>query len=275
MVIKGLERQRNLKRDYIKNSEMDCPAIEGRRMKTASFMTEGDPDLQSAFTEAGFSINLREAWHRVCGDCRACMPCRVPVERFTPSRTQRKIKNRNEQETEVRRVAVYDLDFAERRKLLAEYASLNKAYMRTRHAGRIHDQGEVIRNYEEKILNRNCTTLEFRRKEDGKLVGVAVLHQSRDGLFGYSFYDPQDSRLSYGTYVVLESIEEVRRQGKAYLYMGPVTNEPSAFAYKASFRPLEIIGKLGWQEVDDVRQHRRHDAVPVATARAYAKRIFE
>jgi len=63
----------------------------------------------------------------------------------------------------------------------------------------------------------------------------------------YTFFDPELAPRSLGTYAILWQIEEARRRGLPYVYLGYWIRELSKMAYKARFRPLELFRDGQWQ----------------------------
>ncbi|MCH2367635.1 MAG: hypothetical protein MK554_10535 [Planctomycetes bacterium] len=64
----------------------------------------------------------------------------------------------------------------------------------------------------------------------------------------YAFMDPEHVRRSLGVFDVLSEIDEARRLGKSYLYLGYYVKGCKSMEYKANYRPHEILGQEGWQE---------------------------
>jgi arginine-tRNA-protein transferase len=72
-----------------------------------------------------------------------------------------------------------------------------------------------------------------------------------DGLsMVYSFYDPEMSDRSLGTFMILDHIERARRMGLPYLYLGYWVEGSKKMDYKARFKPQERLMPSGWIRVD-------------------------
>ena len=67
----------------------------------------------------------------------------------------------------------------------------------------------------------------------------------------YSFYDTSDTARSLGTYMILDHIEQARRMGLPYLYLGYWVQGSRKMAYKARFLPQERLGPRGWERVEE------------------------
>jgi arginine-tRNA-protein transferase len=91
---------------------------------------------------------------------------------------------------------------------------------------------------------------EFRM--DGRLVGGCLTDRLGDGLSAvYSFYAPELDRQSLGTYAILWLIERARLEGLPYVYLGYWVPESRKMAYKARFRPCEILVGGTWRMLTD------------------------
>jgi arginine-tRNA-protein transferase len=90
-------------------------------------------------------------------------------------------------------------------------------------------------------------TLEWRYRDPaGRLVGVGLCDVSDDSLSSVYFYhDPADARRGVGTYGALYEIEECRRLGVPYYYLGYWVDGCGAMAYKASIDPTKSF--IGWR----------------------------
>tara|TARA_B100000405_G_scaffold96465_1_gene67190 strand:- start:193 stop:534 length:342 start_codon:yes stop_codon:yes gene_type:complete len=90
-------------------------------------------------------------------------------------------------------------------------------------------------------------TVEFRNDE-GALVGVMLMDRMEDSLSAvYSFFDGSQTRRSLGTLMILWMIENARATGLPYVYLGYWIKDSEKMAYKARFRPLEVLDHDGWK----------------------------
>ncbi len=90
---------------------------------------------------------------------------------------------------------------------------------------------------------------EFRRA--GKLLMVAVADHLKRGLSAvYTFFDPEESSDSLGTYGVLWEVEQAKRLEKQWLYLGYWISNSNKMCYKSRFRPLEALQNERWKLLD-------------------------
>jgi len=97
--------------------------------------------------------------------------------------------------------------------------------------------------------------IEFRQPSPinatGDLVMVSIVDRVNDGLSAvYTFYESQ-SRQSYGTYSILWLAQLVQRLGLSYLYLGYWIQDSQKMAYKARFKPHELLIGGHWQPGTD------------------------
>ena len=76
---------------------------------------------------------------------------------------------------------------------------------------------------------------------------VCLVDRLVDGLSSvYTFIEPTINGSSLGTYGILWQIEECRRLGLGYLYLGYWIADSRKMAYKATFRPIEGLVAGSW-----------------------------
>lgn len=175
-----------------------------------------------------------------CESCQACVPCRVPVARFAANRSQRRCRADN------RDLVIHAMPPG----CTEERLQLYRSYLRARHPDGGMDQadGEDFQSFLGSGWS-DTVFLEMRRK--GQLVGVAVTDLAGAAASAvYNFFDPQLAQRSLGTMAILAQIDLARHLERDHLYLGYWIADHPKMAYKARFRPLEILGRDGWQTVD-------------------------
>lgn len=195
-----------------------------------------DPAVYSELVRRGFRRSGVFTYRPHCDDCNACIPVRIPVERFNPDRSQRRAWARHAglQPFE------HPLAYAE------DHYALYQRYQAARHAGGGMDL-DNREQYTHFLLQSHVDTRLVEFREDGVLRMVSVIDRLTDGLSSvYTFYDPDATRATYGTFGILWQIEICRHLGLPYLYLGYWIAESPKMAYKARFRPLEIYRNGEW-----------------------------
>ncbi|GMQ76201.1 MAG: arginyltransferase [Gammaproteobacteria bacterium] len=195
-----------------------------------------DPDIYTLLSHNGFRRSGEHVYRPNCPDCSACVPVRVPVEKFTPRRNQRRALRDNRD----LRVVARESGFCE------EHFLLYSRYLGARHGNGGMDN-PTRKQYREFLLSSWADTLQYEFRLAGHLVAVAVTDHLVDGLSAvYTFFDPDFSRRALGTYCVLWQIEETRRLGREWLYLGYWIADSPKMLYKQEFQPQERFIRGRW-----------------------------
>jgi arginine-tRNA-protein transferase len=67
----------------------------------------------------------------------------------------------------------------------------------------------------------------------------------------YSFFEPALAEQSLGTLTILWLVDRARALGLPYVYLGYWVPESRKMAYKARFRPSEILAGGAWRPLTD------------------------
>lgn len=177
----------------------------------------------------------------VCPDCRECRPIRIPVERFRPDRSQRRAWKANEGlELRLDRPSVDE----QRLELYHRYhdaQSDRKGWTR---------QERDAEEYAFSFVRSPLAAVEISLWEGERLRGVVLTDLTPNVVSGvYHYHDPDLSHRGVGTYCMLRTIELARQLGKTWAYFGFYVAGCGSLAYKARFRPCEIMDADGvWRE---------------------------
>ena len=223
---------------------MPCPYLSGRVEQQLFAELSGAKalDVFDALSQGGFRRSHHIIYKPACSGCNACIPVRIPVDRFRPGKSWRRIINRNDD--------LLATDVGAR--ITKEQFDLFKRY-----TARRHGEGEMAkmsrRDYAAMVLSSPVDTVmvEFRCP-DGDLIAGCLMDRLAGGLSAvYSFFDPAEERRSLGSYVILWMIEEAKRLELDHVYLGYWVAGSPKMNYKARFRPFESFGPDGWTEFTD------------------------
>ncbi len=194
-------------------------------------------EINGILTRAGFRRSHDIAYRPACANCSACVPVRVPVRLFQPSRNLKRVAAHNRDlRLEISNAAPSD-----------ELFDLFQRYQQKRHA----DSDMVLMGAAEfgQMLQEGeaDTRLYSLRDEKGMLVASVIADPVGDGLSAaYSFYDPDQPKRSLGTQLVLSLIEETWRDRLSYVYLGYWIEASRKMTYKTRFQPLQALSPQGW-----------------------------
>ena len=226
------------------------PAREERKVFT-HLVGERAPELNDLLTHGGFRRSQSIAYRPACETCRACVSVRVVVEDFRPTRSMRRILDRNGDLIGEMRTAVPT----------SEQYVVFRSYLDSRHRdGGMADM--TVLDYAMMVEDSHVETriVEFRRRGpdsritgrgNGPLLGVALTDVLSDGLsMVYSFFDPDAGGRSLGTFIILDHISRARRLGLPYVYLGYWVKGSKKMDYKGRFLPQERLTGDGWTRVE-------------------------
>lgn len=216
----------------------NCSYLEDRQATTlfvdpAARVT---PRLYRDLSRLGFRRSGDYLYRPHCGQCQACIPVRIPVQRFVPRRRHRRILRRNA-----------DL----RVEVIAPRFDLELYRLYARYIESRHGDGDMYPPSEEQFASflmsgwsdtRFCCFYQGER-----LVAVAVVDCLEDSLSAvYTFFEPDLPERSLGTFAILWQIDWCRRQHIPWLYLGYWIRNCQKMRYKEQFRPLELFRQGRW-----------------------------
>lgn len=221
--------------------EHPCGYLQGRVARNAYI----DPALPLTSTrygwllEQGFRRSGVHVYRPHCMGCTRCIPARIPVADFQPSRSQRRCQARND-----------DLQLRVTNRLNDEHFALYRHYLRSRHAdgGMEPDNRDAF----EQFLQCNWGEVQFWEfRTHTRLLAVAVVDRLPLALSAvYTFFDPDESRRSLGTQAVLQQIEVARQAELPHVYLGYWVPGSRKMEYKRDYQPLEVFSGGQWRRFE-------------------------
>jgi arginine-tRNA-protein transferase len=220
-----------------------CAYLEGER---ASLEVRVMVNVTAAETET----LLERGWRRfgpiyfrpACTACSECVSLRVLVDRFAPTKSQRRAARAC---SALRRVVGPPLVDDARLDLYEKW-----------HASR-----EDARGWEPNPQSRERYALEFGFDHPcareaafyddaagvagGKLVGVSLFDETPRALSAaFFFFDPGYARFSLGTANVLGLLADARAAGRPHVYLGFRVSGCASLRYKGTFGPHELLSRV-------------------------------
>jgi leucyl-tRNA---protein transferase len=224
-----------------------CPYLPGKTERKVFARLTGTlaQPLNEALTHSGFRRSQSIAYRPACENCTSCVSVRIVADDFKPSRSQKRILKRN---ADLVRCEVPA-------EATREQFALLRTYLDSRHAGGgMSDMGlfDYVAMVEETPVETHI--IEYRRPsvdgQPGALIGCALSDVLRDGLsMVYSFFHPGEEGRSLGTFMILDHVRAARIRSLRHVYLGYWVQGSDKMAYKSRFRPMEALGREGWERI--------------------------
>jgi arginine-tRNA-protein transferase len=229
-------------KQFMVTSELPCPYLPSRFERKLVTELTGPLAVEQyeILSRAGFRRSHSIAYRPACSGCSACVAVRVVVREFEPSHSLARVLRRS-----------HHLPMA----VLPPRATREQYTLFVRYLDDRHGDGEMVgmdfRDYRAMVEDTAVDTRLIEiRSDDGRLMAACLADWSRDGISAvYSFFDPEQRRQSLGSVIILRLIEQARRDGLPYVYLGYWIAGSRKMAYKARFRPLEAFGRDGWKRM--------------------------
>lgn len=217
-----------------------CSYLPGRLARERAFLAERlDGETYHELMDRGFRRSGRFFYAMDCPGCRRCVPLRVPVATFAPTKSQRRAARRNEDVT----VTVREPTFT------PAAFDLYCRYLRHQHPDR--EREEDAEQFRESLYGSVVDTVEVVYAVAGAPIAISLLDVcARSVSAVYHFYDPAHARRSLGVFSVLAEIDWTRRIGVPFYYLGYWVEGAATMAYKANYGPHELLHDGRWQRPD-------------------------
>lgn len=226
--------------------------------RPCSYLTDRRASLEHHImadaTSDELEVLLARGWRRfgpdyfrpVCAPCSECVPIRIPVARFAPSRSQRRVTRKI---TSLR--VVISAPGMDQQKL-----DLYHKWHAFRERERDWEPAELtMESYFWSFSfphpsARELCYYDVSGKGPPRLVGVGICDETRASWSAvYFYYDPEYAALSPGVGNVLFQVELARSRGRAHVYLGYYVEGSRSMGYKARFHPSERL--IGWPGPDE------------------------
>ena len=229
-VIRKLEKKNKMQ--FYLTEQYACSYIDGQnaRSQVASPSHLINFDTYNELIENGFRRSGVFSYKPHCDKCKSCIPIRIPVNDFSPNKTQRRIS---------RKLSQLLISKKEKLSFNEEHFLLYKNYQTVRHptSGMCNDNRN---QYIQFLLTSNVETeiIAFS-DENNSLKMICIFDVLKNGISSvYTFFSTDDPSSSLGTYGILWQIEECKKRNLEYLYLGYWISDSKKMSYKIKFRPF-------------------------------------
>jgi leucyl-tRNA---protein transferase len=206
-----------------------------------------------------------------CPDCKKCIPIRLAVKSFKPSKSQRHTLRHNSDITLSITGDAAQFVTGEKILLYSEYdkrhntgttktAEEYKAELMQMNGSRHPHKksGEAAGKGSSSPVYSGTLNMEYRIKSEngaqGRLIGVGIVDAALHSLSSnYFYYDisPEIMKRSLGTYSILREIDLCRRLKFKWYYLGYWLAECRKMVYKANFNPHQLLQNNIWKTVEN------------------------
>ena len=228
MIVDGIE----VITDYL---EADCAYIQGLSSITEyNIISRPTIEMAEDYLENGWRRFGKMFFRPNCSSCSNCIPLRVDLKNFKPSKSMRRAVNKNKDIT-------VEVGAPECTK---EHIRLHNEY---------HKHQNQIKNWPHHNISATeyrmlfCEPMPFAREyryldSNRKLVGVAyvdTLPKAYSSL--YFFYDPTWAPKSPGIFSIITEIKKAISSGAQYYHLGYYVKNCQSMNYKLRFAPYDLL----------------------------------
>lgn len=220
----------------------ECPYLDNEQ--SASILVDPehqiDTQLFAMLSRSGFRRSGEMLYSPKCPSCSACMSVRIPTAQFKASRSQRRVWRRNRDIS----VRIEDVSFRQ------EHFEMYLRYQQHRHpeSSMCDEDPAKYSGFIESKFSRSkflCLYL------DEQLIGISVIDQFDGGVSAvYTFFDPEHSNRSLGTYAILYLCKLARLRDIPYVYLGYWIDGSQKMDYKRKFKPLQGYQNRRWEDLN-------------------------
>lgn len=219
-----------------------CSYLPDEQSTTVFVDPNADMDAQTyaALSDFGFRRSGSHLYRPRCANCSACIPLRIPVAYFSPTRAQKRCLKRN-RDLHCSVVTAIDTD---------EHYALYQRYIEQRHAD--GDMFPPSRQQYKDFLSSEWGVTDFLEFRDNRqnLVAVAVSDRLNSALSAiYSFFDPNLEQRSLGRFAILYQIQRALHLKLDYVYLGYWIKNCQKMNYKTEYRPFQMLINSQWISV--------------------------
>jgi len=240
-----------------------CPYLPQRMetLRAVYVKARCHPDTYHDFMQAGFRRSGRVLYQPVCRGCRQCTPVRVPVDRFQPSKSQRRCARRNADlrveigppvlsDDKIQLYHRYQTERHGKPKIASEKTS---DVSDTTDGPADATVAEELRTF---LYDSPVDTVEFSYFDRAeRLLGVGIGDVSARSLSSvYFYYDPTAAHRSLGVFSALAEIGFCREREIPHYHLGFWVHGCAKMRYKTDFQPCELLLPTGeWVDAEGLK----------------------
>ena len=219
------------------DKEQNCDIVpDGRKSNYRVFVIKNSDDFVSSDNRELIEIIKHQgavglhfaAFSFNCVACNACKPIRIDLEKFTPTRRQKKLLRNSE-----------DLEFNfVKPEITKELYDLHELYA----AERMASSHENFSNLSKYATQNDCIAVLSDRNK--RIVAYTMLKLGADSVVGVTKYfdpSPQSQKRSLGVVMDLKLIEFGKQHGAKYFYLGAINLDSENIAHQGRYNSSEVF----------------------------------
>jgi len=211
----------------------ECPYLEQMISITETLLIKqlDEKDLEKLLS-IGFRHFGEIFFKPLCRHCRKCISLRIPVRQFKPSRSVRRLFNRNKH---------FQISFEKPKPSLESFSLYNKHKKRFKR--RMYESFEL---YVKSFFHPFPFNKVLSIKDGNHLVALSHLDVTKNTMSAvYCYFDEKYKKFSPGKFSVYKEIELAREMGIKWLYLGYHVPGNRHTQYKINFKPSQFLTEWG------------------------------
>lgn len=209
----------------------ECPYLQGRVSITENFLIKeiDDEDLEYLLS-LGYRHFGEVFFRPVCGACKNCIPIRIPIREFSPSKSVRRLCNRNKRfqvtlEKPAPSRQTYDLYKRHKKRFAKKFYESYELYVRGFFASPPF-------KFDRALVIRDGSTLVAYTHLDVTANAMSAI---------YCYFDEKYKQYSPGKFSIYKEIEIAGEAGIKWLYLGFYVPGNRHMKYKIQYKPNQLM----------------------------------
>ncbi len=222
-----------------------CPYLSGVTARMPLRLPVGGvtPEMTDLLLFRGFRRSGDFVYTPQCPTCSECQPTRVDVHEFGWTSSLQRVLKRGDRDLNI--------------KWSSPSVDHQRVHLFNRHRHErslgIRDDRIDAESYRSFLVDSCCDTQELAIRHGNSLVAVSTVDVGRDSVSAvYTFFDPDYSRYSLGTYAILKQIQWCLAHARRFVYLGMYVENNQHLNYKARFVPQQRLRGSQWVTHNDV-----------------------
>jgi leucyl-tRNA---protein transferase len=214
--------------DVTLSETQQCPYLPDKELRYSYFYAH-------EVNQDELEVLLSQGWRKFgyyyfkpnCPNCNACVPLRIMVDEFEPSRSQKRVIKKGKD------IEMFPIPLRYKGEIYAVYRDHSMARF-----GRVSTEEEFLTSF----YRISCPGFQTEYYYNNRLAAVGFLDRSVHALSSvYFVYHHDLEEFSPGTLSICREIEEAKEMGSKWYYLGYYIENNQSMNYKNRFYPHERL----------------------------------